>query len=273
MAKIKQAIPAFCRGKEEALIAAISEGGRFYPLNRIIWCWISEGNRKGQLAMVTPSLIEGEDPIVEYMVGDNSEQVQVVETLPSEATAEINVLYIVNNAGYIYNGTDFIKLFDMTQMSDLEVSIDSLRTDFTDFTVTLSTWQEAAEQDISNLIDSVTALDNKTDEYEERIRANAAGIDGLTTRVDGIDIDITDIRSEISDIESRIQGLQEQDTEFAQSIETISSDLTALQNRVTTVENDVAELKDTLQNDYMDTPATNLAINQAVESAMELINF
>ena len=107
----KQAIPAFCRGTNEALLKAISEGGQFYPLQRIIWCWIKSGERQGQLAFVTPGLNDGDAPVVKYIGGsDASSCFQMVDSLPDIEDAQQDVLYIYNQSGYIYDGAEMTKI-------------------------------------------------------------------------------------------------------------------------------------------------------------------
>ena len=108
MAKVMQAIPAFCRGTKEALLEAISEGGRFYPLHRIIWCYIKSGERAGQLAFVTPGMNEGDEPIVEYMQA--APCFDVFEELPDIEDASEDMLYIVDKSAYVFDGEKYTRV-------------------------------------------------------------------------------------------------------------------------------------------------------------------
>jgi len=279
---VKQKIPAFCRGTEEALLAAISEGGRFYPVSRIIWCWIKSGERAGQLAFVTPGLNEGDDPIVEYMVGDNTDQVQVVEELPSISDAVEGVLYIVGDEGYTFNGTAYTRVFKNVDIESLTEQVDALEATVSGFDERITTAETTVAsygENIDALNDEINTIDNALFAHETRIADAETDIASLksdmTTAQDDITTlnnnlyslsntvtaqgqDITALQQQvglmqnnITDIETRVSGLESTTSNMQTDIFNAQSDISGLQTSTTSMQSDISDIQDSIDMSFV----------------------
>ena len=109
-------LPQFAAGEFYKIQAAIDVGVLTYPS----YVYIRDERK---LAFID------QDLSVNRIIGDNEEQVVIVETLPSVEEAKKNVLYILDGIVYTFNGTDFTP-----QYKDVTSDIEQLKIDLKNLT-------------------------------------------------------------------------------------------------------------------------------------------
>jgi len=270
MSQVKQAIPAFCRGPEDKLRAALSEGGRFYPAKRIVWCVLTNPERIGQLAFCTPSLTEEGEFDIAFIKGDNESPVQFLDTLPSTASAVEGVLYIVDNKGYHFNGEAYVKLFDESRIDELEATIqqdsenihnalNELNTNVTALSETVSGYDDRLEsveqsvasydQAIADIISAFTDINQTLANHETSISSINDTLDQLEPRVSKAESDIVDINASMdtlealaNDHEQRISSLESTTTAMSTVIDTHTGQIALLTDDVKGIKTDLADV-------------------------------
>lgn len=197
MAQLK--MPYFCRGTEEKLREAL-ETGIFKNLDRIVWCFITEGERAGQLILVD------HEKNVYPMVGDNKKQVKMVETLPSLVDGDTETLYLLGSIIYTFDGTQYNPSFhDYTEeITDLTGRMEAAELAVTE--------QGIATDELSDKLDNLT---DGVSELTETVEGNASEIEEINTNIEAINSQLTNVGVSIADMytkeemDEKVQTLSE----------------------------------------------------------------
>lgn len=292
MGKIVQRIPIFARGSEEAMMKAINPGGRYENLDRIMWCYINDGERQGQLAFVTPPLVEGGDKIVEFMVGDNKKQIQVVDALPSPSEAETEVFYVLGTAVYLWTGEAYLP---MLNVDDLENRVSALETQSATFAEQITaiqagledyqTFKEATTVNINNLSNALSTAQSNISNLQTRMMDAEEHLVNLEPRMDAAESAIealqTTTATNIEDITTNtaeITALDDRTSTNETDINVLQSSMSTAQSNITTLQNDTAantaaidDLTQDLASNYYTADDTDVIIMDAIQQATEMI--
>lgn len=259
---IKQAIPAFARGSEEKLRIALAEGGRFYPPRRIVWCYISEGERIGQLAFCTPALVEGTEDEYEYNIefikGDNDAPVQFLDELPSTSDAVEGVLYVVDDKGYHFNGEEFVKIFDEEHVNTLEQafiedsenlhnSLDELNSSVNELSETIGGFDEriaSVEESVAQYDQAIADINEAFEGINQDIAQNKNDISSLNDSVDAINADITNINNSMSEMQADLTDHESRIVALESGVETINSTLDTHGEQISGISDDIGTIND-----------------------------
>lgn len=96
-------IPVFAMGTQANLEKELAEGGHFADLSTIMYAFVKD---KNMLAFVHPS-----DKKLNLIVGNNKKLVENLERLPSVLDGDEEVLYIVGDVVYTFNGHEYIPTY------------------------------------------------------------------------------------------------------------------------------------------------------------------
>ena len=112
-------MPVFAMGTQANLEKELAEGGHFADLSTIMYAFVKD---KGMLAFVHPN-----DKKINLIVGNNKKLVENLENLPSILDGDPEVLYIVGNTVYTFNGTEYVPTYQ-NAMDRIDDVVDMLET-------------------------------------------------------------------------------------------------------------------------------------------------
>ncbi len=96
-------MPVFSMGTQTNLEKELGAGGHFADLSTIMYAYVKD---KGMLAFVHPS-----DKKLNLIVGNNKKLVENLEQLPSVLDGDEDVLYIVGDIVYTFNGREYVPTY------------------------------------------------------------------------------------------------------------------------------------------------------------------
>lgn len=96
-------IPLFAMGTYDNLAKELAEGGHFADLSTIMYAYVKD---KEMLAFVHPS-----DKKLNLIVGNNKRLVENLNKLPSVVDGDRDVLYIVGDTVYTFDGTKYVPTY------------------------------------------------------------------------------------------------------------------------------------------------------------------
>lgn len=177
MATIK--IPVFCRASNISVLEQALTEGVLVDIDRICWAYISDD---GTLAYVDPN------KNIHKIKGDNKVVVQKVDALPSVADGDTEVLYVLDDVVYTFNGTEFKPSF-----YEVKIELDALKTQVESIDTRLDITEgnvASLQETLANLGVTVNAvqaeLTNKADKSDVYTKDNVDTL--LATKADSADV-------------------------------------------------------------------------------------
>lgn len=96
-------MPLFAMGTYDNLTKELDEGGHFADLSTIMYAYVKD---KEMLAFVHPS-----DKKLNLIVGNNKRLVENLDKLPSVVDGDRDVLYIVGDTVYTFDGAKYVPTY------------------------------------------------------------------------------------------------------------------------------------------------------------------
>ena len=229
MANVPMKIPIWARGTLEQLEHAITVGV-FKDLDRVLWCYITEGEKAGSLALVYT------DKTIHF----------ITDGALAEEVAELAVRVQAN--------ADNIEVIQGT----LETVSETL--------TAYAEWAETVNASLSELRTDLDALDGRMGTAEDELEAHAARLDGIDTsltalgnrvtaaegRLDGIDASLDSLGGRMTAAEADITAQGETLETHAQQISDIEDILDDEEMGGQTVPEYVAEQMEDLKQEIED---------------------
>ena len=144
MAMLK--LPIFAMGTTDEINASIAEGGYLYDKTAIMYVYNTD---TGMLAFIHPL-----EKVVHYIVGNNKTHVLRLDTLPPVSEGDTEVLYIVNDIVYTFNGTEYLPTYK--ELSDVVSGKADKATTLEGYGITDADTSEEVNKKISDALGAIT---------------------------------------------------------------------------------------------------------------------
>lgn len=172
-------LPIFAKASNVSVLEQALNGGVLQDIDRICWTFIVE---EGILVYVDP------DKQIHRIKGDNKVVVQKVDALPSVADGDTEVLYVLDDVVYTFNGTEFKPSF-----YEVKIELDALKTQVESIDTRLDITEgnvASLQETLANLGVTVNAvqaeLTNKADKSDVYTKDNVDTL--LATKADSADV-------------------------------------------------------------------------------------
>lgn len=177
MATIK--FPIFCKASDISVLEQALVDGVLMDIDRICFCYVVDD---GTLAYVDP------DKNIHKIKGDNKVVVQNFATLPSVSEGDTEVLYVVDDIVYTFNGSEYKPSFykvkiELDALADQVASIDN-RLEIAEMSIAN---QQEVLTNLGVTVNSVQAeLTNKADKADTYTKTNVDTL--LAQKADSDDV-------------------------------------------------------------------------------------
>ena len=162
-------LPIFARASTLSVLEQALTDGVFKDIDRICWCYIID---TGTLAYVDPN------KQIHQIVGDNKVVVKRLSSLPPTSEGDSEVLYIVDDVVYTFDGTQYKPSF-----YEVKIEIDALKTQVEG----IDTRLEIAEGNISSMGETLRNLGTSVDAVAAAL-ADKADKDDVYTKTQTNDL-------------------------------------------------------------------------------------
>lgn len=156
-------LPIFAKASTVSVLEQALTDGALKDIDRICWVYIVDD---GTLAYVDPS------KNIYKIKGDNKVVVQKLDELPSTSNGDSDVLYIVNDVVYTFNGTEYRPSF-----YNIQIEVDALRTQVE----SIDTRLDIAESNIVSVQEILTNLGVTVNAVQAEL-SNKADIDDVYSK-------------------------------------------------------------------------------------------
>lgn len=157
MAMLK--LPIFAMGTTEEITNAISEDGYLYDKTTIMYVFDTDTN---MLAFIHPT-----EKVIHYIVGNNKTQVLRLSELPEVSEGDEEVLYIVDNIVYTFNGTEYVETYS-TLAEVVEGKADAATT-LEGYGITDADTSEEVDEKITSALGDITDGETVAEYIAEQI--------------------------------------------------------------------------------------------------------
>lgn len=157
-------LPIFARASTVSVLEQALIDGALKDIDRICWCYIID---TGYLVYVDP------EKQIHTIVGDNKISVQRVGQLPDVNEGDTEVLYIVNDVVYTFDGIQYKPTF-----YEVKIELDTLKTQVQGIDNRL----EIAEENISSISETLTNLGVTVNAVQAEL-SNKANANDVYTKV------------------------------------------------------------------------------------------
>lgn len=189
-------LPIFGAGQLDNVVVAVSDGRFTYPS----YVYVRDQKKLGFV---------DRDGSFNLIVGDNEPQIVKVEALPEVSEAKTDMLYIVGEAVYLFNGEEFkqINAMDTSEIEALTERIEALETAIAD-KVSAEEVDAKVEAKVEESVNTVVdeKVNAKVDEViDEKVSESVDNSEKITA----LETSNQELTTKVSELEEAIAALEE----------------------------------------------------------------
>lgn len=221
MANLPLKMPYFCRGAYEKLEAALAEGGMFEKLDRIVWCYLTDLEHQGMLALVY------QDKSIHLMVGDNQNERDAIAAMQSVLTSvqsDVNAL------------SDELQTVDAT-VSEHTAALTTLEESMTE----LRQQQASFSEELDHQQDVIDGLAGRLSDDEDILANQDARIAGIQSSNSELRNDFAALSGNIASMEGRLIQHDDRIADLETASGNHASELSFLTDKTDALLEEVAE--------------------------------
>ena len=185
-------LPVFGAGKYENVVLNVDNGTFSYPS----YVYIRDEKKLGFV---------DKDGSLNLIIGDNEPQIVKLEVLPDVSEGKEDVLYIVGEIAYLFNGEAFkpINSMDSSELEALTERVSALETAIAD-KVSASEVDAKVEESVSTVVDE--KVNAKVDEViDEKVSESVDNSEKITA----LETSSQELTTKVTELEEAIAALEE----------------------------------------------------------------